>query len=110
MDVSAAIGADASGMPRLDDGIVDVNGLLGTLSEAFVNEIANMEVEDMCAEGNWRNGYLGSASSSQVRSTSTCAFQAQMLSYFPEDPAERYGSVASRTVSATGVRCSTDLV
>lgn len=39
MDTLAATGADAPGIPRFDDGMVNVNELLGTPAEAIVNDI-----------------------------------------------------------------------
>ena len=57
MDTLAAIGAGAPGIPRFDDGMVNIRELIRLMAEALVNEITDAQADDACADGNRRNGY-----------------------------------------------------
>lgn len=44
-------------LPRFQDEAVNLQELLGQLAESIVNEIMDAEADQMCGEGNSRNGY-----------------------------------------------------
>ena len=44
-------------LPRFQDGAVNLQELLRQLAESIVNEIMDAEADQMCGEGNSRNGY-----------------------------------------------------
>lgn len=44
-------------LPRFQDGAVNLQELLRQLAESIVNEVMDAEADQMCGEGNSRNGY-----------------------------------------------------
>ncbi len=100
MDTLAAIGADAPGIPRFDDGMVNINELVRALAEALVNEIMDAQAEDACAEGNRRNGYRERRLLTSVGRITLRIPKLRRGTYFPEDLIERYSRVDRAVVAA----------
>lgn len=100
MDTLAAIGAGAPGIPRFDDGMVNIRELIRLMAEALVNEIMDAQADGACADGNRRNGYR---ERSLVTSVGTISLRIPKLrrgSYFPEDIIVRYSRVDRAVIAA----------
>ena len=100
MDTLAAIGAGAPEIPRFDDGMVNINELVGTLAEALVNEIMDAQAEDACAEGNQRNGYRERRLLTSVGRITLRIPKLRSGSFFPDDVIERHRRVDRALVAA----------
>ena len=44
-------------MPRFSDGSVNLQELIRVMAESLVNAIMDAQADDMCEQGNQRNGY-----------------------------------------------------
>ncbi|MEC4273918.1 transposase, partial [Adlercreutzia sp. R25] len=79
--------------------MVDIQELLRVMTEALVDEIVDVRVEDVCADGNQRNGYRERA---LVTSAGVVSLRIPKLgrgSYFPEDLLVRYSRIDWRSCS-----------
>ena len=85
---------DMLAMPRFDDGAIDMQELLGRLTEQVVNAVMDAEADQLCGSGtNGRNGY-------RERGLATCdgtlTLRTPKLrtgSFFPDDVIERHRRV-----------------
>lgn len=99
---------DAAALPRFDDGMVDLQELVGTLAEVLVNQIMDAEAEQLCEGG--RNGGNGC----RERGLDTCVGRTALGipklrtgSLFPEDVVERHQRVDRALVAAVAETCAT---
>lgn len=72
-------------LPRFQDGAVNLQELLRQLAEPIVNEIMDAEADQMCGEGNSRNGY-------RKRKLLTCVAPSR-----PGSPSSGRGASSPRT-------------
>lgn len=84
----------AAEMPRLDDGLIDMQELLRLLAEQVVNGVMDAEADQLCGEtGNSRNGYRERMLKTCVGDLTLRVPKLRCGSFFPEDVIERYQRV-----------------
>ena len=74
-----------NGMPRFDDGMVNIQELIRIMAESIVNEVMDAQAEDACADGDQRNGCRERALVASVGAISLRIPKLRRGSYFPED-------------------------
>lgn len=99
MDTIHEMTADATLMPRFDDGMVNMTELIRVMAESLVNEIMDAQADEACEAGNQRNGYRERKLATSVGTINLRIPKLRAGSYFPEDLIERY-SRADRAVVA----------
>ena len=87
-------------MPRFQDGTTDMQELLHQLAESVVNEIMDAEADQMCGEGNSRNGYRERRLLTCVGTLTLRVPKLRQGSFFPEDVLTRYQRVDRALVAA----------
>jgi putative transposase len=93
-------GPAAPGIPRFDDGMVNISELVRALAESLVNEIMDAQAEEACAQGNQRNGYRERSLVTSVGRISLRIPKLRRGTYFPEDLLVRYSRVDRAVVAA----------
>lgn len=88
------------GLPRFDDGMVNVGELARTLAESIVNEVMDVEADLECEGGNQRNGYRERSLLTSVGTITLRIPKLRRGSYFPEDVVERYSRTDRAIVAA----------
>lgn len=100
MDKIHVIAGDGALMPRFDDGMVNIAGLIRVMAESLVNEIMDAQAGEACEGGNRRNGYR---ERKLVTSAGTINLRIPKLragSYFPEGLIGRYSRVDRAVIAA----------
>lgn len=87
-------------LPRFQDGAVNLQELLRQLAESIVNEIMDAEADQMCGEGNSRNGYRERKLLTCVGTLTLRVPKLRQGSFFPEDVLTRYQRVDRALVAA----------
>ena len=100
MDKIHEIAADGAGMPRFDDGMVNMAELIRVMAEALVNEIMDVQADEACEAGNQRNGYRERRLVTSVGAINLRIPKLRAGSYFPEDLIERYSRVDRAVIAA----------
>jgi hypothetical protein len=77
-------------MPRFKDGTTDMQELLRQLAESVASEIMDAEADQMCGEGNSRNGYRERRLLTCVGTLTLGVPKLKRGSFFPEDVLTRY--------------------
>lgn len=96
----AAVSA-ATGMPRFEDGSINLQEVLRQLAESVVNEVMSAEADQLCeATGNSRNGYRERALTTCVGTLTPGVPKLRSGSFFPEDVLERHRRVDRAVVAA----------
>lgn len=94
-------------LPRFQDGAVNLQELLRQLAEPIVNEIMDAEADQMCGEGNSRNGYRKRKLLTCVGTLTPGVPKLRQGSFFPEDVLTRYQRVDGALVAAVAETCTT---
>jgi putative transposase len=94
-------------MPRFQDGTINMQELLRQLAESVVNEIMGAEADQMCGEGNSRNGYRERRLPACVGTLTPGVPKLRRGSFFPEDVLTRYQRVDRALVAAVAEACAT---
>lgn len=94
-------------LPRFQDGAVNLQGLLRQLAEPIVNEIMDAEADQMCGEGNSRNGYRKRKLLTCVGTLTSGVPKLRQGSFFPEDVLTRSQRVDGALVAAVAETCTT---
>ena len=100
MDSLEQHAATNHGMPRFDDGMINIQELIRIMAESLVNEIMDAQAEDACAEGNQRNGYRERKLTTSVGTINLRIPKLRRGSYFPEDLLVRYSRVDRAVIAA----------
>lgn len=100
MESLEQMGAVAPGIPRFDDGMVNLRELIRLMAEALVNEIMDAQADEACAEGNQRNGYRERTLVTSVGPITLRIPKLRVGSYFPEDLLVRYSRVDRAVIAA----------
>lgn len=87
-------------LPRFQDGAVSLRELLRQLAESIVNEIIDAEANQMCGEGNSRNGYRERRLLTCVGTLMLRVPRLRQTSFFSEDALTRYQRVDRALVAA----------
>lgn len=96
----AAVSA-ATGMPRFEDGSINLQEILRQLVESVVNEVMSAEADQLCgATGNSRNGYRERMLTTCVGTLTLRVPKLRTGSFFPEDVLERHQRVDRAVVAA----------
>lgn len=98
---------DGATMPRFQDGTTDMQELLRQLAESVVNEIMDAEADQMCGEGNSRNGYRERKLVTCVGTLTPGVPKLRVGSFFPDDVLTRYQRVDRALVAAVAETCAT---
>lgn len=77
-------------IPRFQDGTTDMQELLWQLSESVASEIMDAKADQMCGEGNSRNGYRERRLLTCVGTLTLGVPKLKRGSFFPEDVLTRY--------------------
>lgn len=94
-------------LPRFQDGAVNLQELLRQLAESIVNEIMDAGADQMCGEGNGRNGYRERKLLTCVGTLTPGVPKLRQGSFFPEDVLTRYQGVDRALVAAVAETCAT---
>lgn len=97
---------DGATMPRFQDGTTDMQELLRQLAESVVNEIMDAEADQMCGEGNSRNGYRERKLVTCVETLTPGVPKLRVGSFFPDDVLTRYQRVDRALVAAVAETCA----
>lgn len=96
----AAVSA-ATGMPRFEDGSINLQEVLRQLAESVVNEVMSAEADQPCeATGNSRNGYRERMLTTCMGALTLRVPKLRTGSFFPEDVLERHQRVDRAVVAA----------
>lgn len=96
----AAVSA-ATGMPRFEDGSINLQEVLRQLAESVVNEVMSAEADQPCeATGNSRNGYRERMLTMCMGALTLRVPKLRTGSFFPEDVLERHQRVDRAVVAA----------
>jgi transposase-like protein len=87
-------------MPRFQDGTINMQELLRQLAESVVNEIMDAEADQMCGEGNSRNGYRERKLVTCVGTLTLRVPKLRVGSFFPDDVLTRYQRADRALVAA----------
>ncbi len=98
---------DGAAMPRSRDGTTDVQELLRRPAESIANEIMDAEADQMCGEGNSRNGYRERKLSTCVGTPALGVPELRRGTFFPEDLLARCQRTDGAPVAAVAGTCST---
>ncbi|MGO5173152.1 IS256 family transposase [Atopobiaceae bacterium LCP21S3_F7] len=98
---------DGAAMPRFQDGTINMQELLRQLAESIANEIMDAEADQMCGEGNSRNGYRERKLSTCVGTPALRVPKLRQGTFFPEDLSARYQRTDRALVAAVAETCST---
>lgn len=98
---------DGAAMPRSRDGTTDMQELLRQLAESIANEAMDAEADQMCGEGNGRNGYRERRLLTCVGTLTLRVPKLRRGSFFPEDVLTRYQRVDRALVAAVAETCAT---
>ena len=91
----------ATGMPRFEDGSINLQEVLRQLAEPVVNEVMSAEADQLCgATGNSRNGYRERMLTTCVGTLTLRVPKLRTGSFFPEDVLERHQRVDRAVVAA----------
>lgn len=91
----------ATGMPRFEDGSINLQEVLRQLAEPVVNEVMSAEADQLCgATGNSRNGYRERMFTTCVGTLTLRVPKLRTGSFFPEDVLERHQRVDRAVVAA----------
>jgi putative transposase len=96
---------DGVAMPRSRDGTTDVQELLRQLAEPVANEIMDAEADQMCGEGNSRNGHGKRKLSACVGTPAPGVPKPGRGTFFPEDPLTRRQRTDGALVAAVAETC-----
>lgn len=77
-------------LPRFQDGTINLQELLRQLAESIANEIMDAEADQMCGEGNSRNGYRERKLTTCVGTLTLRVPKLRQGSFFPDDLLTRY--------------------
>lgn len=99
---------DGVTMPRFQDGTTDMQELLRQLAESVVNEIMDAEADQMCGEGNGRNGYRERKLVTCVGTLTPGVPKLRVGSFFPDDVLTRYQRVDRALVAAVAETCAAE--
>ena len=97
---------DGATMPRFQDGTINMQELLRQLAESVVNEIMDAEADQMCGEGNSRNGYRERKLMTCVGTLTLRVPKLRVGSFFPDDVLTRYQRVDRALVAAVAETCA----
>lgn len=100
MDTIHEIAGDGRGMPRFDDGMVNLSELLRIMAESPVNEIMDAQADEARENGNRRNGCREHRLTTSVGPVTLRIPKLRAGSYFPEDLIEQYSGVDRAVVAA----------
>lgn len=96
----AAVSA-ATGMPRFEDGSINLQEVLRQLAESVANEVMSAEADQPCeATGNSRNGYRERVLTTCMGTLTLRVPKLRTGSFFPEDVLERHQRVDRAVVAA----------
>lgn len=98
---------DGATMPRFQDGTTDMQELLRQLAESVANEIMDAEADQMCGEGNSRNGHGERRLLTCVGTLTPGVPKPGQGSFFPEDLLTRYQRTDRALVAAVAEMYST---
>lgn len=91
----------ATGMPRFEEGSINLQEVLRQLAEPVVNEVMSAEADQLCgATGNSRNGYRERMLTTCVGTLTLRVPKLRTGSFFPEDVLERHQRVNRAVVAA----------
>lgn len=99
-DAPLAATLDGATMPRFQDGTINMQELLRQLAESVVNEIMDAEADQMCGEGNSRNGYRERKLVTCVGTLTLRVPKLRVGSFFPDDVLTRYQRADRALVAA----------
>ena len=88
------------GLPRFDDGMVNVGELARTLAESIVNEVMDVEADLECEGGNQRNGYRERRIMTVIGEVTLRIPRLREGSYFPEEVLRPYSRTDRAMVAA----------
>ena len=98
---------DGAAMPRFQDGTINMQELLRQLAESIANEAMDAEADQMCGEGNSRNGYRERKLSTCVGTLTLRVPKLRQGTFFPEDLLTRYQRTDRALVAAVAEMYST---
>ena len=107
MDKIHEIAGDGGRMPRFDDGMVNMAGLIRVVTESLVNEAMDARADEAREGGSRRNGYRERKLVTGVGAINLGIPELRGGSYFPEDLVERC-SRADRAVIAAASEMATN--
>ena len=103
----AAVSA-ATGMPRFEDGSINLQEVLRQLAESVANEVMSAEADQPCeATGNSRNGYRERVLTTCMGTLTLRVPKLRTGSFFPEDVLERHRRSGRAVVAAVAETCAT---
>lgn len=91
---------DGATIPRFQDGTINMQELLRQLAESVASEIMDAEADQMCGEGDSRNGYRERRLLTCVGTLTPGVPKLRQGSLFPEDVLTRYQRVDRALVAA----------
>lgn len=100
MDKIHEIAGDGAPMPRFDDGMVNMAGLIGVMAEPLVNEAMDARADEACEGGNRRNGYRERRLATGVGTINPRIPKLRAGSHFPEDLIERCSRAGRAVIAA----------
>jgi putative transposase len=87
-------------MPRFSDGSVNLQELIRVMAESLVNAIMDAQADDMCEQGNQRNGYRKRGLMTCVGKLNLQIPKLRMGTYFPNDILMRYSRTDKAVIAA----------
>ena len=87
-------------MPRFSDGSVNLQELIRVMAESLVNAIMDAQADDMCEQGNQRNGYRERGLVTCVGKLNLQIPKLRMGTYFPNDILMRYSRTDKAVIAA----------
>jgi transposase-like protein len=77
-------------LPRFQDGTTDMQELIRQLAESIANEVTGAEADELCGEGNSRNGYRERSPRACVGTLTLKVPKLRRGSLLPEDVPARH--------------------
>lgn len=105
-DAPPAATLDGAAMPRFQDGTTDTRELLRQLAESVASETVGAEADQMCGEGNGRNGHGGRRPLTCVGTPTPGVPKLRQGSSFPEDVLTLHQRVGRALVAAVAETCA----
>lgn len=100
MDKIHEIAGDGGRMPRFDDGMVNMAGLIRVVTESLVNEAMDARADEAREGGSRRNGYRERKLVTGVGAINLGIPELRGGSYFPEDLVERCSRADRAAIAA----------
>ena len=80
-------------LPIREDGTIDINEMMRRQLEAMVNQIMDWQADELCGEGNRRNGYRERKPAATVGEAALRIPKLREGTYFPDGPVRPYSRV-----------------